>query len=140
MLTQIDHLVIATGDLEKSQQECVALLGRSPSWSGEHPTFGTRNVIFRLANTYIELLAPSGEGPVSGMLSAHMEEYGPGLFALALATDDAAAAVTTMRERGLSPSDPVEGLRVARRRRGPAGSQGVQAARRCTPTAGPGRT
>ena len=110
MLTQIDHLVIATGDLEKSQQECVALLGRSPSWSGEHPTFGTRNVIFRLANTYIELLAPSGEGPVSGMLSSHMEEYGPGLFALALATDDAAAAVTTMRERGLSPSDPVEGL------------------------------
>jgi catechol 2,3-dioxygenase-like lactoylglutathione lyase family enzyme len=110
MLTQIDHLVIATDDLEAAQAQCVALLGRSPSWSGSHPAFGTRNVIFRLANTYVELLAPEGEGPVAGALSAHLAAEGPGLFALALATEDAAAAVSTMRERGLSPSEPVEGL------------------------------
>ncbi|MCS5636502.1 MAG: VOC family protein [Myxococcota bacterium] len=110
MLTQIDHLVIATDDLEAAQAQCVALLGRSPSWSGSHPAFGTRNVIFRLANSYIELLAPGGEGPAASDLSAHLDAEGPGLFALALATEDAGAAVTAMRERGLSPSEPVEAL------------------------------
>ena len=110
MLTHIDHLIIATDNLEAAQRECIALLGRSPSWTGEHPNFGTRNVLFRLANTYIELLAPESEGPVADVLSAHLAEKGPGLFALALGTDDADAAVEAMRERGLSPSAPVDGL------------------------------
>jgi len=110
MLTHIDHLIVVTDDLEEAQRQCVALLGRSPSWTGDHPAFGTRNVIFRLANTYIELLAPDGEGPVADVLGAHLAEHGPGLFALALGTDDAEAAVVQMQDRGLSPSKPVEGL------------------------------
>ena len=110
MLTQIDHLVIATDDLEAAQAQCVALLGRSPSWSGDHPASGARNVIFRLANTCVELRAPGGERQGAEELSAHLEAEGPGLFALALATEDAQAALTTMRERGLSPGEPADAL------------------------------
>ena len=110
MLTHLDHLIIATDDLQESQRQCIALLGRSPSWTGEHPSFGTRNVIFKLENTYIELLAPEGEGPVADALGAYLAEKGPGLYALALGTEDAEGAVAEMRERGLSPSEPVEGL------------------------------
>ena len=110
MLTQIDHLIVATDDLDEAQRQCVALLGRSPSWTGSHPSFGTRNVIFRLENTYIELLAPEGEGPVADALTAYLAESGPGFYALALGTDDADAAVAEMRKRGLSPLEPVEGL------------------------------
>ena len=44
------------------QHDYVALLGRGPSWHGRHPAFGTRNVLFRLANTYVELLAPDVPG------------------------------------------------------------------------------
>ena len=110
MLTHIDHLIVVTDDLEAAQRQCIALLGRSPSWAGGHPAFGTRNVIFRLANTYIELLAPDGEGPVADALAVYLAEHGPGLYALALGTEDADAAVVRMRERGLSPTEPVEGL------------------------------
>jgi catechol 2,3-dioxygenase-like lactoylglutathione lyase family enzyme len=110
VLTHIDHLILASDDLEAAQRQCIALLGRSPSWSGSHPAFGTRNVIFRLANTYIELLAPDGEGPVADVLAGYLAESGPGLYALALGTADADAAVARMRERGLSPSEPVEGI------------------------------
>ena len=110
MLTHIDHLIIVTDDLEAAQRKCIALLGRSPSWAGGHPSFGTRNVIFRLSNTYIELLAPEAEAPVADALKAYLAEKGPGLYALALGTADADAAVKAMRERGLSPSAPVEGL------------------------------
>lgn len=110
MLTQIDHLIVATDDLDEAQRQCIGLLGRSPSWTGSHPSFGTRNVIFRLENTYIELLAPEGEGPVADALRTYLAEHGPGFYALALATEDADAAVAKMRERGLSPAEPVEGL------------------------------
>lgn len=110
MLTDIDHLILATDDLVSAERQCMALLGRSPSWAGAHPAFGTRNVIFRLANTYIELLAPDGDGPVADRLRADLAESGPGLYGLALGTPDADAAVAQMRERGLSPSDPAEGL------------------------------
>ena len=92
MLTQIDHLVIATDDLEAAQAQCVALLGRSPSWSGDHPASGARNVIFRLANTCVELRAPGGERQGAEELSAHLEAEGPGLFALALLVADRSEA------------------------------------------------
>ena len=110
MLTDIDHLILATDDLASAERQCMALLGRSPSWAGAHPAFGTRNVIFRLSNTYIELLAPDGEGPVADRLRADLAESGPGLYGLALGTTDADAAAAQMRKCGLSPSDPVEGL------------------------------
>jgi len=110
MLTGIDHLILATDDLPAAERQCMALLGRSPSWAGAHPAFGTRNVIFRLSNTYIELLAPDGDGPVADRLRADLAESGPGLYGLALSTADADGAAAQMRERGLSPSDPVDGL------------------------------
>ena len=37
-----------------------ALLGRRPSWRGVHPAWGTANTLFRLDNTYLELLSAVG--------------------------------------------------------------------------------
>lgn len=110
MLERLDHIVIAVRDLDASSGSFTRLLGRTPCWTGEHPQFGTRNVIFNLANTYLELLAPDGDGLVADSLRAHLDEYGEGLFALALGTDDAEAAAKTLSERGLHPSAPIAGL------------------------------
>ena len=54
----LDHVVIAVADLETATSDYVALLGRAPSWRGSHPQYGTRNTLFRIDNTYLELLAP----------------------------------------------------------------------------------
>lgn len=110
MLERIDHLIVAVRDLDRASSTCASLLGRTPSWSGEHPQFGTRNVLFNLNNTYIELLSPEGEGIVADGLRARLDEAGDGLHALALGTADADAAEKTLRERGLHPSAPVSGL------------------------------
>jgi len=110
VLESLDHIVIAVDDLKAAERTAVALLGRSPSWTGVHPAFGTRNVLFRLSNTYVELLAPEGDGAVADGLRARLREKGPGLHALAFGTRDADAAATRLREAGLSPSDPVAGL------------------------------
>jgi len=57
----LDHLILAVADLDGAARCYAALLGRRPSWRGEHPALGTQNAIFRLANTSLELLAPAAE-------------------------------------------------------------------------------
>ena len=110
MLTSVDHIVLAVRDLAPATDTYRRLLGREPSWRGRHPAYGTANTLFRLENTYLELLAPAGEGPLAAQVEAWLAEHGEGPFALAFGTDDVDAAAATLRTRGLTPSDPADGL------------------------------
>lgn len=110
MLTTLDHVVIGVRDLEVASEHYARLLGRRPSWRGAHPQLGTANVLFRLDNTYIELLASTGSGSMAEWLRQRLEDSGEGLCALAFGTDDAAACATLLRERGLNPTEPTDGL------------------------------
>ena len=108
----LDHVVIAVNDLDRATDDYTALLGRNPSWRGEHPKYGTANTLFRIDNTYVELLALSGakgDKRWAGELERHLEQYGEGLYALALGTNDIHAAADEMREAGLHVSDPADG-------------------------------
>lgn len=111
-VTGLDHLVIAVRDLESAAASYRAILGLRPSWKGVHPIYGTENVLFRLGNTYLELLAPGGAEGVAGWsreLRAHLEEEGAGLYALALGTRNVDVAVAQARHLGLEVSDPADG-------------------------------
>ena len=105
MIHALDHVLIAVSDLERATETYARILGRRPSWSGEHPALGTANSLFRLANTYLELLAPAAPGP----LQTRLDEQGEGLLGLAFATDDADQCVKVLRERGIDAPDPVAG-------------------------------
>jgi catechol 2,3-dioxygenase-like lactoylglutathione lyase family enzyme len=109
VLVTLDHVVIAVRDLESSTSAYTVLLGRRPSWNGVHPSFGTANTLFRLRNTYLELLARDGDGPVSRIVGERLERDGEGLLALAFGTDDADRCTRVLRDRGLAATDPVEG-------------------------------
>src|SRR5215468_10486275 len=109
MLSSLDHLVIAIRDLDAATATYANLLGRAPSWRGEHPGAGTANTLFRLDRTYAELLSPVGAGALGDAVRAHLERSGEGPFALAFGTEDAAACAAALRARGLSASDPIEG-------------------------------
>ena len=95
MLTALDHVVIAVRDLDSSAEAYVRLLGRAPSWRGGHPGAGTSNVLFRLEDSYLELLAGTGRDE--------------GLLALAFATDDAKAEAARLAASGIAASDPADG-------------------------------
>jgi methylmalonyl-CoA epimerase len=106
----LDHLVIAVRDLEGATHDYTALLGRGPSWRGVHPTYGTRNTLFRIDNTYIELLS-LGKGK-SGRWGGELAKFlarGEGLYALALGTQQIDADVRLLRARQLSVQDPADG-------------------------------
>ncbi|MEL0138647.1 MAG: VOC family protein, partial [Halieaceae bacterium] len=109
MSTTIDHIIIAVTDLPAASAEYAALLGRSPSWQGSHPDYGTANTLFKLSNTYIELLAPCGEGLATGQINAVLDGRDACLGGLVFGTTDADAFIAHARAQGLAASDPVPG-------------------------------
>jgi len=109
VIDRLDHLLVAVGDLSAAADRYAALLGRPPSWRGEHPGAGSANVLFRLDTCYLELLAPSGPGPIGAQLREHLETTGEGLLGLAFGTPDLRETVAKLRARGLSLSDPRPG-------------------------------
>ncbi|MBX3027258.1 VOC family protein [bacterium] len=108
-LSALDHVVVAVRDLPAAARAYGALYGRASSWQGVHPGWGTANVLFRLANTYVELIAPAGEGPLAAALRGHLEVHGEGPYALAFATADAAACAAALRAAGIAAGDPTPG-------------------------------
>lgn len=110
VLETLDHVVVATRDLPAATARTCRLLARGPSWSGEHPAFGTANSLFRLENTYLELLAPVGPGPVASAVEAHLAGAGEGLFALAFGTRDAEGCREAFAARGLEPGPVQRGV------------------------------
>lgn len=109
MLTSLDHAIVAVRDLDAAAASYETLLGRRPSWRGAHPGHGTANVLFRVANAYLELLAPSGPGAFGDAVRAHLDAAGEGLLGLAFGTGDAAACAETLRARGLPATAPQDG-------------------------------
>ena len=128
--TSVDHLIIAVRDLDEAEKAYNQIFGRSPSWKGIHPGMGSANILYRLANTYVELLGPSGEGVNGDMLRAHLDEKGEGMFGVVFGTDDAAARIASLREKGVPAGDsphPAKG-----RAPGPAGERPTAGALRPT--------
>ncbi len=108
MLTALDHFVVAVRDLPAAVRNYSRLLGRAATWRGEHPVLGTENALFRLENTYLELLAPA---PGAGQwLHDQLDTQGEGPFALAFATPDAEAFRAHAEARDLRPSALQPGL------------------------------
>lgn len=111
--TQIDHVILAAGDLETGVARFEELTGVRPVPGGEHPGRGTRNALVALGpRTYLELLAP--QDGVEEVPDA------PGLLELealtgwgwAAATTDLASVLARLQAGGYSVSDPAPGSRA----------------------------
>ena len=109
MKTSIDHIIIAVSDIAEASAEYSALLGRQPSWRGSHPDYGTANTLFKLDNTYIELLAADGDGMAADIVNGILDERGPCLGGLVFGTEDAQTFIAHARSAGLQASDPMPG-------------------------------
>ncbi|MDX2169549.1 MAG: VOC family protein [Deltaproteobacteria bacterium] len=108
MLTALDHVIVAVADLAAASASYTRLLGRRPSWHGTHPAWGTANTLYRLSNTYLELVSPVGDGPFADLLRQRLT-HGEGPYGLAFGTDDADHAVAALRARGLEAAPPRDG-------------------------------
>ena len=109
MPTSIDHIIITVPDLANATADYSTLLGRSPSWRGAHPDYGTANTLFKLENTYIELLATQGEGMAADIVRANLDKRGSSLGGIVVGTDSATDFINHARDKGLAASDPIPG-------------------------------
>ena len=108
MLHSLDHVILAVDDLDAGSVAYTRLLGRRPTWRGEHPALGTTNALFRVDNTYLELLAPA---PDAGQwLRDRIADRGEGILGLAFGTEDAKACAAALERAGLHPGEPQAGL------------------------------
>ena len=110
MFDALDHVILAVRDLADATRRYATLFARRPSWRGEHPGQGTANTLFRLHNTYLELLSPQGDGPTGRMLAERLAAHGEGPIGLAFATRDADAARAELAAHGLEPAPVTPGL------------------------------
>ena len=108
-MTIVDHIMIAVADLPQATADYSAMLGLAPSWQGSHPEYGSANSIFRVQNTYVELLAAVGEGFAAEQINAHLEAKGEGLSGLIFGVEDVTAFLANARAKGLEVTDPVDG-------------------------------
>jgi hypothetical protein len=114
MLTRIDHVMICVPDLQHGINTYTRL-GFHISPGGVHPGQGTHNAIACHEEDYLELLSVRDRDeyrashPGRGLLEFLAQ--GGGFRYIAVQSDDLAADVAQMRQRGIDVSDPREGAR-----------------------------
>jgi catechol 2,3-dioxygenase-like lactoylglutathione lyase family enzyme len=119
VLTRIDHVMFGVPDLAKAS-ETYTRLGFNVQPGGAHIGVGTHNAIAFLEEDYIELLgvrdpdelrvaAAVPGSPFAGLVESLAR--GGGFLAVIVQSDDLAADVAAMRQRGVDVSNPAVGER-----------------------------
>lgn len=115
MLTRIDHVMVCVPDLAKGI-EAYTRLGFTVYPGGSHTGRATHNAIAFHGEDYLEILSIRDRSAVApGSPDASLTEYldqGGGFRIVALQSDDLAADVTAMRQRGVDVGEIRDGGRL----------------------------
>jgi catechol 2,3-dioxygenase-like lactoylglutathione lyase family enzyme len=119
MLTRIDHVMIGVPSLEQGI-DAYTRIGFNIYPGGAHPGKGTHNAIAFHGEDYLELvsvsdrdeyLAARAAGGGAGPSLVDFLSRGGGCRYIVVQSDDLAADVAAMRQRGVDVSDPAPGAR-----------------------------
>jgi methylmalonyl-CoA/ethylmalonyl-CoA epimerase len=104
VIVDIDHVGIAVLDLDDAVERYRRTLGVEPTHREHMEDQGVDEVLFAVGDSFIQLLGALGpDTPVGNFLA----KRGPGVHHLAYRVDDVAAALTRLRDEGVSPIDDV---------------------------------
>jgi methylmalonyl-CoA/ethylmalonyl-CoA epimerase len=102
--TDIDHVGIAVRDLEAAVDHYRRTLGVEPVHREIIETDGVEEALFKIGNSYVQLLAPTGpDTPVGKFL----EKNGEGVHHVGYRVDDVAATVEHLMAEGVPMVDEV---------------------------------
>lgn len=108
MITGLDHILIVCPSIDDGEDTYTALLGREPDWRSHDPG-GSSTVIWQLENTSLEIMSPTGGGPLARRLHAMIDQDGVGLKTLVFGSNDLAEDRANLDRRGLKPDEIVPG-------------------------------
>ena len=96
--TAIDHIGIAVDDLDAAAEQYRNLLGAGPVHRERVESQGVEEVLFRVGDSYVQLLGALGPETAVGKFLA---KRGEGMHHVAYRVDDVAAALDTLRGAGV---------------------------------------
>jgi len=102
MIVGIDHVVLLCPSIETGTAVYETLFGRTADWRTRDPA-GSAAAFFQLDHVGIELLAPSGKGPLADRLNELLAQYGPGLQSLVFASSNLEEDHRNFTRRALRP-------------------------------------
>jgi methylmalonyl-CoA/ethylmalonyl-CoA epimerase len=102
VLTRIDHVGIAVGDLEAAVEAYRLLLGRQPGHRQVVESDGIEAVMFEVGESRVELL---GSTRSDSKIAGFLERRGGGLHHVAYGVDDVQAALDEYTALGLKTLD-----------------------------------
>ena len=113
---KIDHVVIATEDLDDALAKWQHNVGLTPDASLDRPLgAGFKAAALPIGESFLELVQPVEQ---SGRFYKRFQERGEGLFSISLEVDDLEEAVSYLKSKGAKVSDPEDGIwpntRIAR--------------------------
>jgi catechol 2,3-dioxygenase-like lactoylglutathione lyase family enzyme len=101
MIIALDHVVVLVSDLAAAAAAYELLLARAPSWRSSAE--GSETVLFTLRNTTLELMAPSGNGPVAKKIRTVIKLSGEGLASLCFRVADIEKMHRRLERLALNP-------------------------------------
>ena len=102
--TAIDHIGIAVADLDAATDRYRSILGAEPAHRERVESQGVEEVLFRVGDSYIQLLGALGPETAVGKFLA---KRGEGMHHVAYRVDDVAAALDALRATGVRLVDDV---------------------------------
>jgi catechol 2,3-dioxygenase-like lactoylglutathione lyase family enzyme len=103
MITGLDHIVLLARDIAPAVAAYETLLSRKVAWrtAGD----GVETAIFTLANMSLEIMAPSGDGPMAERVRARLDAEGEGLASLCFRVSDIDRFHRRLKRLNLKPED-----------------------------------
>lgn len=106
MITALDHIAMVVGDLEAAVDGYTRLFGRAPNWRGS--AHGASQVWFQFGNMALDVISPTGEGPIGDTIRSRLASHGEGLWGLGFTVADLAEAGRRFERVGIKSHPRVE--------------------------------
>lgn len=99
MITGLDHIALVVSDLKAAEAGYSRLLGRTPNWRGT--MHGASHVWFQLGNMALDVIAPTGEGPVGDTIRGRLDSDGEGIWGIGFSVPDLDRAQRRLERVGI---------------------------------------
>jgi hypothetical protein len=98
MLDRVDRMLVAVRDRAAAASTFEAVLGAEQTAETDAPLYGARCTTVRAGDTDFDLLEPAGDG----LVSAHLEARGEGLFAAGFSSPDVSGVRASLDAAGVA--------------------------------------
>lgn len=106
MITALDHVALVVHDLDAAADGYSRMFGRRSNWRGT--AHGATQVWFQLGNMALDVIAPTGEGPMGDAIRARLAAGGEGIYGVGFTVSDLAAATKRLERVGVKSQTRVE--------------------------------